>query len=517
MTRNKRITAIILAVCIAVASAVIAPIPASAAADMSVPAGGQSGYYTYYLDGEYVDGILMNGYAVLTGYLGSESALSIPSRLDGYLVAAIDNNAFKGKAFLTDVTVPDGVVLIGAAAFCDCPALKAVTLPKSVTGIGSYALGYVYDRGYKKVEGFTVRGRKDSAAQTYAQTHGFDFEDVTAADYTYTVSDSKATITGYTGTDSALEIPCELGGCPVTAIGDNAFYNNQKLTSVVIPSGVTSIGANAFYWCRSMNSVTVPEGVLTIGSGAFYACPALTSVRIPDTVTRIEADAFGACGGLTQLTIGKSVETIGAAAFSHCEKLTSVTVPDSVTLIGDSAFERCQGLTSVSLGGGLRTIGDGAFWLCKNLAAVEIPESVETIGVDAFCGCSKILSVTIPYGVKSVGAHALGYYYEDAYKKVNGFSVSGYRGTAADEYAAANGFGFTALGDLLGDVDSDGSVTILDATAIQRKLASLHNDVFIAAASDADGSGELEITDATEIQRFLADLPSNPMIGKPAD
>lgn len=75
---------------------------------------------------------------------------------------------------------------------------------------------------------------------------------------------------------------------------------------------------------------------------------------------------------------------------------------------------------------------------------------------------------------------------------------------------------FTEATFLLGDVDDDESVTIIDATYIQRKLASLDNKVFIDNESDADGDGELTIIDATFIQRWLVQLPTNENIGKPS-
>ena len=69
---------------------------------------------------------------------------------------------------------------------------------------------------------------------------------------------------------------------------------------------------------------------------------------------------------------------------------------------------------------------------------------------------------------------------------------------------------------LLGDVDGDDMVTIIDATYIQRKLASLPNqNGFIDEASDTDGDGSLSILDATFIQRWLAGLSSNDKIGQP--
>ena len=68
---------------------------------------------------------------------------------------------------------------------------------------------------------------------------------------------------------------------------------------------------------------------------------------------------------------------------------------------------------------------------------------------------------------------------------------------------------------LLGDVDGDGEVTIIDATCIQRKLASIATAKFVEAAADTDEDGEVTIIDATVIQRWLAQLPSNDNIGKP--
>ena len=67
---------------------------------------------------------------------------------------------------------------------------------------------------------------------------------------------------------------------------------------------------------------------------------------------------------------------------------------------------------------------------------------------------------------------------------------------------------------LLGDVDSDGTVAIFDATAIQRKVADLSTTAFVESAADADGDGSITVLDATAIQRHLAGLSANEKIGK---
>lgn len=68
----------------------------------------------------------------------------------------------------------------------------------------------------------------------------------------------------------------------------------------------------------------------------------------------------------------------------------------------------------------------------------------------------------------------------------------------------------------LGDVDADGSVTILDVTGIQKRLASVPlSYAFSEKAADTDEDGIVSVLDATNIQRWLVNLPSSEKIGKP--
>src|SRR5215475_2218309 len=147
-----------------------------------------------------------------------------------------------------------------------------------------------------------------------------------AQDFTYTNNNGTITITGYTGAGGAVNIPANIIGLPVTAIGDWAFYSTS-LTSVDIPSSITSIGDYAFDSCFS-----------------------LTSVTIPDSVTNLGVYAFPWCYSLTNLTIGNSVTAIGYWAFYECKSLTQVTIPDSVTSVGFWAFAASDLLTNITLG-----------------------------------------------------------------------------------------------------------------------------------------------------------------------
>lgn len=70
-------------------------------------------------------------------------------------------------------------------------------------------------------------------------------------------------------------------------------------------------------------------------------------------------------------------------------------------------------------------------------------------------------------------------------------------------------------GNMLGDADCDGKVTISDVTCIQMKIAELPiQSGFSEQAADIDGSGVIDITDATIIQQWLADIVTPYPIGE---
>ena len=98
-----------------------------------------------------------------------------------------------------DITIPDGVTSINAAAFSGCSSLTSVTIGDSVTSIGEYAFSYCSSLG-------------------------------------------------------SLTIPDGM-----TSIGEYAFYNCDSLTSVTIGNNVTSIGNSAFYGCSNLTSVTFED------------------------------------------------------------------------------------------------------------------------------------------------------------------------------------------------------------------------------------------------------------------
>ena len=342
--------------------------------------------------------------ATITGYTGSAKNLVIPSELGGKPVTEIGIFAFALCDSLTEVTIPEGVTSIGNAAFSGCSSLTEVTIPKSVTSIGDSAfyncdaLKTVYYGGSQTDWGKISIGSdndpllKAEIICAIQESNGF----------AYTVTGDEATITGYTGSAKNLVIPSELGGKPVTAIADKAFYRYGKMRDIYIPKTVKAIGENAFLYAVSEEeadsrirficyegtgkewaNIAIQEGNNAVKPNddnfriGVYECSlsgdmvyqasddAATLVRyfgsdskvdIPaelggKPVTEIREFAFADYRGLTKVTIPKSVSSIGQGAFAYCSSLTEVTIPKSVTSIEYAAFYDCGALATVYYGG----------------------------------------------------------------------------------------------------------------------------------------------------------------------
>lgn len=149
--------------------------------------------------------------------------------------------------------------------------------------------------------------------------------DNTDAEFIYTSSDEskdEIVINSYTGNPVNLEIPKEIDGFTVVAIGDNAFSENNELKKVSIPSSVKHIGDYAFAGCDSLKTVNIENGLNSIGYRAFYKCAYLRSVELPDTLEIIDDESFRECERLKSLSIPKSCKDIGEDAFRACMSLT---------------------------------------------------------------------------------------------------------------------------------------------------------------------------------------------------
>ena len=271
--------------------------------------------------------------------------------------------------------------------------------------------------------------------------------------YQISSDNTYAEVIGYEGTATRVRIADTYNDLPVKTIYERAFYNNDKITAVIIPDSVTSIGDYAFWFCDSLTSVVIGDSVTSIGDDAFEYCYSLTSVEIPNGVTSIGEWAFAFCSSLTfneygncqylgneenpyhalirvktqnysSYTIHEDTKVIADSAFYKCARMGSIVIPDSVTSIGEYAFANCSSLTSVEIPDSVTLIGSSAFSGCSSLTSVVLPDSVTSIGDWAFSYCSSLTSVVIGDSVTSIG--------DGAFAWCSSLTSVYYKGTASE-------------------------------------------------------------------------------------
>ena len=234
--------------------------------------------------------------ATITGYTGSAENIVIPSELGGKPVTAIADKAFEGYKNIVNIYIPKTIKAIGEDAFQNATSnlIRFICYEGTENEWANIAI---------------QKGNEELNPREFDDVAWFRlYECNLSGDMVYQASDDAATLVRYFGSDSKVDIPAELGGKPVTEIGEWAFAYYSSLTEVTIPEGVTSIRAFAFRSCSSLTKAIIPEGVTSIGESAFQSCGSLTEVTIPKSVTSIEYFAFCDCGALATVYYGGTQE-----------------------------------------------------------------------------------------------------------------------------------------------------------------------------------------------------------------
>ena len=129
---------------------------------------------------------------------------------------------------------------------------------------------------------------------------------------------------------NALETVTFAENSQLTTIGDRAFRNCRSLTRIAIPASVTTIGQEAFKRDEALETVTFAENsqLTTIGYRAFAECYSLTRIAIPASVTTIGQDAFSDCNALKTVTFAdhSKITNIHGDSFALCAKLKTVEI-----------------------------------------------------------------------------------------------------------------------------------------------------------------------------------------------
>ena len=240
----------------------------------------------------------------------------------------------------------------------------------------------------------TSGGPADTSSQSPPPEPVTRTEPVVSGDYAYTLENSLATITSYTGSAAELTIPETLDGFPVVAIGRMAFANHEEIVRLTVPGCVTRIGDFAFYHCGSLVSVALGDGVQTIGRSSFNACRSLAEVSHTGSLDTVDEIAFQGCGALTEFDL-EGVRFIGLRAFAN-SGLTSLKIPGSVKYLDNAAFLGCEDLASAEISAEISYLPDYLFAYCSSLQSVLLPETLNILGEYSFYRCTALETLRLP-------------------------------------------------------------------------------------------------------------------------
>lgn len=287
-----------------------------------------------------VYGLKDDGTYEITAYKGIKKNLVIPHEHNGIAVTSIGEYAFLNRISLTEISIPDSITSIGSNAFL---------------GTGWYT---------NQPDGLVYAGK---VAYKYK---------------------------GTMPPNTSITLLSDTKG-----IADKAFYANSKLIQITISNNVENIGEYAFS-CDINKNMSLSEIIFeensqltSIGSYAFLRCTKLGDIKIPASVTSIGDGAFGECNSLATVTFGENSQltSIGLHAFHDTAWYNNHL--DGTIYAGKVAYTY-KGIMPINIDvillPGTKGIADGAFSNRKNLKSITIPNSVSNIGLSAFSGCTNL-------------------------------------------------------------------------------------------------------------------------------
>ena len=125
----------------------------------------------------------------------------------------------------------------------------------------------------------------------------------------------------------------------VLSIGDYAFHECSKLSSINFQEGLTSIGERSFSNCISLTEVNLPISVNSVGVCAFQGCRNLISIILPEELKIIRSGAFEGCSLLQKVIFPAKVEFIYQEAFANCSSLNRIEAqPTKPPFLYDNSF-----------------------------------------------------------------------------------------------------------------------------------------------------------------------------------
>lgn len=433
-----------------------------------------SGNFTYEFDGET---------AIITGYTGNSTSVTIPATVDNVKVTAIKNGAFKGNTTIASVKISEGIESIGANCFENCTQLATIILPTTIIHMGEKA---IYNTAYynnknnwrlKRVPG-VISGNGNTGGNKVDDS--IEWEDICAPVLQYLYLD-------YILVEIELEGSYSLK-YGTRVIADGACKGNLKATEIGLASSIVTIGKEAFFGCESLNRVKNLNVVDYIGDSAFEGCVSLNTLDISD-IAEFNATTI-----------------LNTGFYNNPENWENGTLYLGNRVVGTDAQ-----ISENSVRDGTTEIISGAL----SNGDVVIPATVTKIAEDAFTNKenARILGYSNSYAQTYANEHNITFIDLGVLKKgdldFNGKIDEVDYSILCDVACAKKQKTYTT--SLLGDLDNDGAVDGIDVIILDLMINEVPPS---RIKGDVNGDGQVDTADymlLTEIVSTRSKITNNIM------
>ena len=388
----------------------------------------------------------------------------------GQGLQCISNGAFRACVGLTSISLPEGLTFIGNNAFYGCANLASVSLPSSLLSLGTNAFYQCNFTSINIPDGLLQMGR-NSLPTTWLNAQTADnYGVVYAGKIAYRCYGSSSIVFIKDGT---------------IGLAGGSFPSNV-VTEIEFPSSLESIGQNALNSTQWYYNQTPVNGVIYAGNVALARSSNATTVD--------------------EIVLRPGTKGIAARAFygNNC-KAKKIVIPSTVTNIGEAAFDTAQDLDTLIIEEGVRAIGHYAIDEIYDLKYLSLPSTLQAYdqgllipGTGYNTPDYKLhVAFPMPPVVDKSCFFCAGWGHQDPRTHATLIVPVGTKANYKQAREWKEFYRILEEGETLvvGDVDGDGEVNVIDITAL---IDIIMNDGTDPSA-DVNEDGEINVIDITAL------------------
>lgn len=324
--------------------------------------------------------------AVITGYNGNKSSISIPKKYiyngKEYPVIKIADNAFNGCSFLSSVKIPSTIMSIGKNAFYGTKIYNDQKDNSNIYVDGWLILG-------NEIGDTKIRGIASNALENFSGDLVLNKEDVTLDDEYdfFSISDNAFYGSNITSFESDIDF---------NYIGKSCF-KNSKIKSAIF-NGTVPYFSDYLFTSSELETVKIPSTVWLLGVDAFRGTK-IKEITLDENITHLQSGVFQDCSLLSKVLFKGSNVSFSASTFKNDSLLEDIKLPSNLTSIPSEMFYNCRYLSNIDIPSTVSYIGGQAFYGCSLLKEVVLPDSVSKLTYQTFGECKILKSVVLPKNI----------------------------------------------------------------------------------------------------------------------